>query len=113
MCQDLRDAKLSHWFWYLILLRQKSVDIIISIDATRNCKDETKQNSFPNIHQRRIEDCYNIQDGALCDNSFIITKRSILDVAAVLDPPVYISGPCNAMAKTFCSFICRSLIAAE
>ena len=31
-------------------------------------------------------DCCNIQDGALCGT--IITKRSILDVTAVLDPLV-------------------------
>ena len=41
--------------------------------------------------QRRIQNCCNIQDGALCDNGFqpltIITKCSILDVEAVLDPP--------------------------
>ena len=40
--------------------------------------------------QRRIQNCCNIQDGALCDNGFqpltIITKCSILDVEAVLDP---------------------------
>ena len=40
--------------------------------------------------QRRIQNCCNIQDGALCDNGFqpltIITKCSILDVETVLDP---------------------------
>ena len=40
--------------------------------------------------ERRIQNCCNIQDGALCDNGFqpltIITKCSILDVEAVLDP---------------------------
>ena len=35
--------------------------------------------------QRRMQGCCNIQDGALC---LIITKRSILDVAAALDPQV-------------------------
>ena len=43
-------------------------------------------------HQRRIKDCCSVQDGAFCDNSWklltIITKRSIFDVAAVLDPPL-------------------------
>ena len=43
-------------------------------------------------HQRRIKDCCSVQDGAFCDNSWklltIITKRSILDVAVVLDPPL-------------------------
>ena len=44
--------------------------------------------------QRRIQDCCDIQDGVLCDNingwkpSTIITKRSLLDVAAVIDPPL-------------------------
>ena len=44
--------------------------------------------------QRRIYGCCNIQDGALCDivNGWktlaIITKHSILDVAAALDPPL-------------------------
>ena len=42
--------------------------------------------------QRRINDCCNIKDGALCDNSFqlltIITKRSILVVTAILNPPL-------------------------
>ena len=40
------------------------------------------------ILQRRVYDSCNIQDGALCDNSqplTIITKRSILDVAAAGD----------------------------
>ena len=39
---------------------------------------------------RRIQNCCNIQDRALCDNGFqpltIITKCSILDVETVLDP---------------------------
>ena len=43
-------------------------------------------------HQRRIKDCCSVQDGAFCDNSWklltIIIKRSILDVAVVLDPPL-------------------------
>ena len=40
------------------------------------------------ILQRQVYDSCNIQDGALCDNSqplTIITKRSILDVAAAGD----------------------------
>ena len=45
-------------------------------------------------YQGQMQDCCNIQDGALCDkfNGFqlltIITKCSILDVVAVLDPPL-------------------------
>ena len=61
--------------------------------ATKMEKKQIKSKSNPaailrlcdnSCHRhRRIYGYCNIQDGALCDN--IITKRSILDVAAVLD----------------------------
>ena len=52
---------------------------------------------FSPLLQRRIQGCWNIEDGTLCDISqqqkqlTIITKHSIvdvLDVAAALDPPL-------------------------
>ena len=65
MCQDLQDAKLSHWLWYLIL----------SYLSMQPGTAKTKQNGT--VFQ------------------------------------AYISGTCDAMAKTFCSFICSLLIVVE
>ena len=55
-------------------------------NAFTNWKQNYLKNKLLKPCQRQIQDCCNIQYGALCDN--IITKRSILDVAVALDPPL-------------------------
>ena len=50
--------------------------------------------SLSYLYQRRIYNCCDIQGGALCELTIIksltiITKSSTLDVAAVLDPPLF------------------------
>ena len=63
-------------------------------------------------YQRRIQDCCNIQDGALWmivsgwkPLTIITTKRSILDVAAALDPPLItlLRYYCNVGQHVYCN----------